>query len=309
MSKVIVCPICNSKKCVEIVEIPYTFRNNKFFVKIKKCLLCECEFLSPFPSDKLLNDIYQEIYQQEIHQIQQDNKNKGSEKYFKKLKMIIKECLPDFLIKILLLPSTFLTIQYHNVIYKFVKNKKISVIDIGCGNGWFLESLINKSSLFNIDHCLGFDFSENANKLCRAKNIPVINDLGQVKEKFDLIVCIHFIEHCKTPRQFVKKISEIISDDGWVFLALPNISGLGRKIKKFSWEGYNPPKHVINYNKKALKALFVPEGFQLVYYRTSDFYSGKNSFFANYLLKFILLIFVKLFNIGDEQVACFKKIK
>jgi len=70
------------------------------------------------------------------------------------------------------------------------KDKSASILDIGCGEGDFLQFLINKG----YRSCQGIDISERAVKICRNKgieNVKQIDDLASYlapqKEAFDLI--------------------------------------------------------------------------------------------------------------------------
>ncbi len=80
---------------------------------------------------------------------------------------------------------------------QFIANKKdIRILDIGCGNGLFLEYL--KGQGYN--NILGIDLSQENIIICKGKGlnvleIDVFTYLNRNKEKFDLIVMNDIIEH------------------------------------------------------------------------------------------------------------------
>lgn len=314
------CPLCKSIRFGHIATLPYQQGNAKNTVELYRCMDCTCEFLSPFPSDSALFEIYQNVYQNQIEHADIGLKNKPSDNqnhsqrknflytWYRALRVFLKKHLPKSITKILTFPHRTANLSYYDIIYKFTKNKELNVFDIGCGNGWFLESLI-KSPLFNINRSMGFDFSHYATSLCRKRGIHATDNLGEIHEKFNLVVLIHFLEHTKNPFEILKKISQILTNDGLVFVALPNTSGLGKKMKKKSWEGYNAPRHVINYNKKSLNVLFQSQDFTMIYHTTRDFYADPEGITKKYpFLQKVVFSFVHVFRLGDEQIGLFRKI-
>lgn len=45
---------------------------------------------------------------------------------------------------------------------------------------------------------------------------------GTIKEKFDLIIANHVIEHIPNPIQWFKQIERLMNDDGFIFLSVPD---------------------------------------------------------------------------------------
>ncbi|MFW3344861.1 class I SAM-dependent DNA methyltransferase [Aliarcobacter butzleri] len=75
----------------------------------------------------------------------------------------------------------------HKEFLRFVMvNDLDNIIDIGCGQGYFLENLkVNKKKYF------GIDLSVEQIKVCEEKNLNVkVIDLKDVKEKFDCATAI-----------------------------------------------------------------------------------------------------------------------
>ena len=75
----------------------------------------------------------------------------------------------------------------HKEFLRFVMvNELDNIIDIGCGQGYFLENLkVNKKKYF------GIDLSVEQIKVCEAKNLNAqAIALGEVKEKFDCATAI-----------------------------------------------------------------------------------------------------------------------
>lgn len=87
--------------------------------------------------------------------------------------------------------------------------EKSYILDAGCGNGKNIEYL-NK---FN-HNSIGIDTSTNLLKICKIKNLNVINsnilNLPFKDNTFDNIICIAVIHHLKTNEDRIIAIKELI---------------------------------------------------------------------------------------------------
>jgi 2-polyprenyl-3-methyl-5-hydroxy-6-metoxy-1,4-benzoquinol methylase len=75
------------------------------------------------------------------------------------------------------------------------------------------------------------------------------------REKMDLILAYNILEHVPDPRLFLRKMSEILSQDGRIILQTPNYKALDAKIfRKLYWGGLHTPRHFYVYSKNSLTA-------------------------------------------------------
>jgi len=103
------------------------------------------------------------------------------------------------------------------------------------------------------------------------------------------------IEHLNDPILFLKKIRELLAQDGYVLITTPNSSGLFAKYYSDSWRCI-VDDHLYLFSKNNLKRLLERTGFKIVNLKTwgSIPAGGKSK-----MVKKILDRFVKIMNIGD----------
>jgi len=100
---------------------------------------------------------------------------------------------------------------------------KKNVLDLGCGSGVMLKALNQFDESMNL---YGFDVSEH--EASRILAMPQVKgffsgDLSKIKQKFDLIVLSHVLEHITEPIAFIGAMRELLSDSGVIIVQVPNL--------------------------------------------------------------------------------------
>lgn len=175
------CLFCGSTKSKESFYAPIRF-NNKQFV-YRECLNCKLNYNFPL----LTPDDYEKLYSISYHE----------EYYFKEQKDFSKQ--------------TGIIQQQKDI---------ISVIDFGCGDATFLNSLQKKGVT-----CTGVEFNpELVNKLSLAYpdiTFYTVEDFFENKDQYD---CAHLgdvLEHMVQPAETVKMLSKRIRNGGYLFVEGP----------------------------------------------------------------------------------------
>jgi len=82
---------------------------------------------------------------------------------------------------------------------------------------------------------------ELASKLNTFTNASFVHGLVEKKnfgEKFDVIICSEVLEHQRNPYSFIRRLKEILKNEGLLIITVPNGYGLF-EIDKFFWDLFN----------------------------------------------------------------------
>jgi ubiquinone/menaquinone biosynthesis C-methylase UbiE len=125
-------------------------------------------------------------------------------------------------------------------------------LDIGCGNGEFLE--MHKNSI-------GVDAHPLSISVCRSKGLNVIrgdcHKLMFKDGKFDSVHCNSVLSHCEYPFEVIKEIRRVLKPGGILYLADNDIST--RK-----WSFYDDYTHKTALTTKSLLYMLNDNNFEIV---------------------------------------------
>lgn len=222
--KRIFCPICKKKK--------FFLWLKKLDIPIYFCLNCTTRFTGLIP--KNIKDVYDNSAQFNFH-LKSYEKNR---KY--RIKRFGRERV--------------------NLISRF--KKKGNLLDIGCGNGWFLEAAKSKFKVSGVEENL---------QLCKfvkdKLKIKVYNSLKKLKKNsFDVVTLFDVIEHVKNPILFLKEINRFLKKNGIILIFTPNSESLGFHYLKEKNNLIIPPYHLTYFNLKSFN--YLPKNFKVIYKKT-----------------------------------------
>lgn len=215
------CSICKSSKCTKIIS---EIREGHY--DVYKCSNCDVEFINEY---KAID--YSKHYQTKMFKKNSSNKEKINKRLYS-------------------------LINTHNYLKNLINKEKINhVLEIGPGMGMtsnFIKENFNeiKISAYEIDR-------RNDKFLNSIKFQNIYRDFKTIKkkDKFDLIFCIHLIEHITDPHEFLKNIKSILKKNGFLFLITPNTNNIYFQtlpdthksiFKKFFYHIAHPFYHSIN---------------------------------------------------------------
>jgi 2-polyprenyl-3-methyl-5-hydroxy-6-metoxy-1,4-benzoquinol methylase len=136
---------------------------------------------------------------------------------------------------------------------------KGTLLEVGCALGFFLEEA--KARGWDV---YGTELSDYAGEKARGRGLNVFSgdiiDAGFENNFFDAITCLGTIEHLQDPAAIVKKVSQILKDDGLFVISTPDAGGFigGRRFQ------YKPKEHLYYFTKKTIMKTLVKEDFKIL---------------------------------------------
>lgn len=133
-------------------------------------------------------------------------------------------------------------------------SKRGRVLDIGCGNGNFLEHARRVGW-----QTVGLEVDPISSEIARRRGFEVISRLLEdatfPAESFDVVTMSHVIEHLPDPRRTLEECRRILKPGGWLVMATPNTGSLGHARFGRDWLGLDAPRHLIIFNPRAMTSL------------------------------------------------------
>ncbi|MCL4418584.1 class I SAM-dependent methyltransferase [Patescibacteria group bacterium] len=298
--KSIKCAICKSNEDTDVLYKRNFFLNNvnartfsarrppdRIHYRLVKCKSCGLIFSNPIFSTEKINSLYHE-----------GEFNYDSEAMY--------------------LKKTYFSYFKKYLDSDKIKNKKI--LEIGCGNGFFLQEL-KENGIRNVNGVEpGKPSVEKAEPEIR-KNIKV--DILKYdlfpKNSFDVICCFHTLDHIPDPNKFLEIVNFLLKKNGKIFFIVHNTEGFSVKLL-----GEHSPifdiEHIYLFNKQNLKELFKINKFKKsVVFDIGNTYPIRywirlfplNSFLKKYLIKFLEFLKLDLIpirlNAGNIGIVAEKK--
>lgn len=153
-------------------------------------------------------------------------------------------------------------INNFKILKKYNKTKG-SLLDVGCGKGFFLK--IAKDNGWEVH---GIDISDYAREFAKKQfNLNVsLGDLENIEfseKKFDVITLWDTLEHLRRPYEVLEKIKKLLKKEGRLFIKTPNINSIFYKLYRRYWLGFNP-FHLYYFSPKTLREILQQSGFRIV---------------------------------------------
>ena len=154
--------------------------------------------------------------------------------------------------------------DYDEAIKIVQKYKPKSLMDIGCGYGYFLEKI--KSA---VDYTVGSEFNPSAIKVCNDKGIKLYTtNLKEVHEKFDMISAFQVFEHVKDNQVFIEDCLDLLNPEGLLLLVTPNPDSELIKYNPGILE--LPPHHCCDISKEAYDYIAKKYNLEIIDYKQQE---------------------------------------
>jgi len=135
------------------------------------------------------------------------------------------------------------------------------LLDVGCGVGQLLQ--VAQARGFAVQGC---DISPWASQYARDKGYDVrtgvLEELAYPQRAFDVVTASHTLEHVPEPVPFLQEMNRILTDDGLLVIAVPNIASVMAAFMGNRWAGLKPEQHLWHFTPQTLRALLARAGFR-----------------------------------------------
>lgn len=153
-----------------------------------------------------------------------------------------------------------------------------TVLDIGCGAGYFLEQL-RASGVNNIS---GIDLTASSVEVARKKGLNVFCERIEESNRgpYDVVCSFHCLEHVEDPVGLIEHSLRQLNTNGTLFISTP----YSPQAIEYGWYHpmNNPPHHTLRLNRKAYEKLAAITGCTIELINFSGM-SARSQFRASFL--------------------------
>jgi 2-polyprenyl-3-methyl-5-hydroxy-6-metoxy-1,4-benzoquinol methylase len=252
MKDIALCPICDSKdQELFMNSIDHSVSSEAF--SIVRCKSCGFHFTNPIPDEEKIGSYYKsEAY------VSHSSSKKG------------------------LINRIYHWVRWYSLKRKVslidTLSKERNLLDIGAGTGHFLKEA--KKAGWKV---MGLEPDADARSLAKSvngvelieqQNLYTIDDAS-----FNVVTMWHVLEHVYHLKKDVKRITELLTPDGALVVAVPNMNSYDAKYYKEYWAAYDLPIHLYHFTKSDIVNLFSQFNFELIETRPMIF----DSFYVSML--------------------------
>jgi len=231
------CPICFTSSFSPFLSCKDHTVSLKEF-NIVRCDECGFAFTNPIPIETEIGDYYESS-----DYISHSNTNKG---IVNKLYQLIRNYTIQKKIKLLVSLS-----------------KERKLLDIGSGTGEFLSEC--RSHGFDIQ---GIEPSANGRNAAKTNHNIESHPESKLHTysdgEFDFITMWHVLEHVYHLNDRIEEIYRLLSEEGHLIIAVPNLKSYDAKKYGKYWAAYDVPRHLYHFSQQDIERLFGRHNFELI---------------------------------------------
>jgi len=152
--------------------------------------------------------------------------------------------------------------------------RPIVLLDYGCGDGWYLESLVGRGI-----ELLGYEMDTgHARKLSGRLGIPVLSNRDEMFARHGGavdVVTMHFVlEHLTDLHGGFEDAQRLLRPGGFFYFVVPQASSLEGRLFGRRWHALDPPRHITFPEPAVVGALAGRHGFKLTDHYAVPFPNG-----------------------------------
>ncbi len=132
------------------------------------------------------------------------------------------------------------------------------LLDFGAGTGDFVRTAQAKGY-----KSVGVEPGKKAREVATKKGLELQAEVEAIKgQSFEIITLWHVLEHLPDWEKAIREFHSMLSESGYLVLALPNFKSNDAHYYKEFWAAYDVPRHLWHFSPDAIDEYFVPMGFR-----------------------------------------------
>lgn len=238
------CPICennNKNKSFIVKELQQGLKEEFEYIE---CSNCGCLFIKEIPNN--ISKYYDTDYVCHNH----NNTNLKSKILNKIYALYLAN---NKIIKFIQGDNVFITTKFWNSLSeKGIMTKNSSILDVGCGDGAFLNTL--KQGGFN--NLTGIDLFVDEKKVQKGIKIHQTSlENFKPETKYDVIISNHAFEHMDNQLENLKCFENLLNDDGIIVIRIPVKSQPIWEKYGVNWYQIDAPRHFFLHTVESFRIL------------------------------------------------------
>ena len=224
------CPVCHSySHTLFLKACDYLISRSDF--SLVRCETCGVVFTNPRVCEQSIQDYYTSDYTSFAIR-----RNSRVRRYIKSMISFIYQD------------------QYQKIAYLLKNNNVRNILEIGPGNGGLITYL----------HGNGFDVTgDELDTACveRIQSSGIVCHQGTVEDvkdhlsTYDAVIMCNVFEHVYRPKFLLEIIHSKLSDNGLLYLTMPNIASFEARLFGKYWRGLDLPRHITHFSPDKLGCL------------------------------------------------------
>lgn len=139
------------------------------------------------------------------------------------------------------------------------------LLDVGCGAGILADEANQKGY-----QASGLEINPSAAKEGGGEyHISIFNtpleQLHELKRKWDVIVINHVLEHLLQPVQFLSDCIRLLKEDGILYIGVPSYKGWTAAFEGKDWPHFFVDQHIWHWTKKTISCIVEKAGLSIIH--------------------------------------------
>lgn len=233
------CPVCGSAGISKVFNVKDNTVSNEYF-EIYHCSNCQVRFTQNPPAESAIGEYYRsEDY------ISHTDTSKG------------------LINRIYRFVRNYSLNQKRKLIERTTGLSKGNLLDIGSGTGHFVAAM-HKAGW----EVTGLEPDDGARDVALKQHsirlLPVHELFTLPENKFAAITLWHVLEHVHALKNYIITCKKLLSDNGRLFIAVPNYISYDAGVFQQYWAAYDVPRHLYHFTPHAMQMLMKEFGLKII---------------------------------------------